>query len=129
MLDTNTCVFIMNGNEAVRNAFIREQPFDLAISAVVLAELQFGVENSARREKNMATLQAFHATVDTLPFDSDAAVEYGRIRAGLQKTGMLIGSLDMLIAAHAKSRGLILVTNNTREFERVAGLKLTDWLG
>lgn len=129
MLDTSTCVFAMNNNASVRGRFIAEYGRGLCISAITAAELWFGVENSGRPEKNAETLWAFLAAVEIIPFDTMAAVEYGRVRARLKRAGAPIGSLDMLIAAHAVSLGLTLVTNNTREFERVHGLDLEDWLG
>jgi len=128
MLDTNICIFAINKNAAVRACFVAEYPFGIAISAITEAELWFGVENSAKPEKNAETLRVFLTTVETLPFDTLAAAEYGRIRAGLKSAGTPIGERDTLIAAHAKSLGLKLVTNNTREFKRVEGLVLEDWL-
>jgi tRNA(fMet)-specific endonuclease VapC len=128
MLDTNTCVFVMNNVVSVRDRFLAEYPHGLCVSAITEAELWFGVENSSRLEKNTETLMAFLATVDTMPFDTVAAAAYGRVRAELKRVGTLIGSMDMLIAAHAMSLGLTLVTNNTREFGRVAGLSIVDWL-
>ena len=128
MLDTNTCVFIINGNATVRARFVEEYSFGLVISAITEAELWFGVENSVRAEKNTETLRAFLATVDILPFDTIAAAEYGRVRAKLKRAGTPIGDRDSLIAAHAKALGLTLVTNNSREFRLVEGLPLEDWL-
>jgi tRNA(fMet)-specific endonuclease VapC len=100
----------------------------IAVSSITLAELAFGVENSTARERNRNTLLAFSTLVEILPFDVPASAEYGRIRTSLAKKGLPIGTLDTLIAAHAKSLNLILVTNNTREFRRVDGLSLEDWL-
>ncbi|MDR1571654.1 MAG: PIN domain-containing protein, partial [Clostridiales Family XIII bacterium] len=98
------------------------------ISSITLAELEFGVSNSKSHERNRNALLAFSTLVEILPFDIQASAEYGEIRAALEKKGMPIGALDTLIAAHAKSRGLTLVTNNTREFRRVEGLFLEDWM-
>jgi tRNA(fMet)-specific endonuclease VapC len=100
----------------------------IAISVVTLAELEFGVANSGAYERNRTALLAFATLVEILPFDVPASVEYGRIRAALAKKGLPIGALDTLIAAHAKSSNLTLVTNNTREFRRVDGLSVEDWL-
>lgn len=99
----------------------------IAISSITLAELQYGVQASANIEKNTISLYKFLSIVEILDFDSSAAIEYGKIRADLRKKGSPIGNMDMLIAAHAKSENLIIVTHNTREFERVEGLKLEDW--
>jgi len=128
MLDTNTCIFAINGNHSVRLRFMREYPSGLAVSAISEAELWYGVENSSCPEKNIEILLTFLTTVETLPFDTLAAAEYGRVRTTLKRGGKLIGERDTLIAAHAKSTGLTLVTNNTREFERVEGLLIEDWM-
>jgi tRNA(fMet)-specific endonuclease VapC len=127
MLDTNTCIFAMKKNAAVVSRFVAEQPFGVAISAVTEAELWFGVENSANPARNARTLHAFLAAVETLPFDTLAAVEYGRVRFKLKQAGTPIGDRDTLIAAHAKAEGLTVVTNNVREYGRVEGLPVEDW--
>ena len=127
MLDTNTCIFTINGNPAVRLNFTREYSGGLAISSITEAELWYGIENSAAPEKNTIVLHTFLLTVETLPFDSLAAAEDGRVRAALKKAGTPIGGPDTLIAAHAKSLKLTLVTNNTRDFGRVSGLAFEDW--
>jgi len=118
----------MNKNAKVCARFITEYPFGMAVSAITEAELWFGVENSAKPEKNAETLRSFLATVEILPFDTLAAAEYGRVRVKLKQAGMPIGDRDTFIAAHAKALGLTLVTNNTREFQRVEGLLLENWL-
>ncbi len=100
----------------------------VSISAITLAELEHGVEKSAYPEKNAVALAQFLSIIDVLPFDDSAAMEYGRICAHLQRRGTPIGVMDNLIAAHAKAEKLILVTNNTREFERVPGLELENWV-
>jgi tRNA(fMet)-specific endonuclease VapC len=127
LLDTNTCIFMMKDTPSVLAQFSAKREDGIAISAITLAELEFGVSNSATVDKVRTKLIAFLTLVDVLPFDSDSTAEYGRIRVALQKQGQSIGQLDMLIAAHAKSQRLILVTNNTREFSRIDGLKLEDW--
>jgi tRNA(fMet)-specific endonuclease VapC len=127
MLDTNMCIFAINGDTSVRARFICEYPFGLVISAITEAELWFGIENSAKPEKNADVLRTLLATVEILPFDTIAAAEYGRVRAELKRAGTPIGDRDTLIAAHAKSAGLTLVTNNTKEFGCVIGLALEDW--
>ena len=127
MLDTNTCIFTINGNAAARARFVAEYSSGLSISAITEAELWFGIENSLAPEKNAETLRAFLATVEILPFDTLIAAEYGRVRTKLKRAGTPIGDRDTLIAAHAKALGLTLVTNNTREFKRVEGLALEDW--
>jgi len=128
MLDTNTCAFAINNNSVVCSRFAAEQPYGLSISAITEAELWFGVENSAFPEKNERKLRFFLMAVEILPFDTLAASEYGRVRVKLKRAGTPIGDRDTLIASHAKALGLTLVTNNTREFSRVEGLPLEDWL-
>ena len=128
MLDTNICAFAINGNPVVCSRFATEQPAGLGISAITEAELWFGAQNSAFPEKNEKKLRYFLMTVEILPFDTLAAAEYGRVRMKLKRAGTPIGDRDTLIAAHAKALGLTLVTNNTREFGRVEGLPLEDWL-
>ena len=127
MLDTNTCIFAMNGVAPVRSRFVREYHSGLSISAISEAELWYGVENSAHSERNADILRAFLATVEILPFDTFAAAEYGRVRAKLRRAGTPIGDRDTLIAAHVKAAGMTLVTNNIGEFERVEGLTIEDW--
>ena len=100
----------------------------MCISAVTLAELLHGVEKSERRERNRAAVEDFGARLDVLPYGDKAAAHYGEIRAGLERKGTPIGVNDLHIAAHARSEGLTLVTNNMREFERVEGLRLVNWL-
>jgi tRNA(fMet)-specific endonuclease VapC len=109
--------------------FRSAQSDGIAISSITLAELEFGVSNGKAYERNRNALLAFSTLVEILPFDIPASAEYGKIRAALEKAGTLIGALDTLIAAHAKSLNLTLVTNNTREFQRVEGLSIADWLG
>jgi tRNA(fMet)-specific endonuclease VapC len=128
MLDTNIVVYAKNNRpEAVRMRMSRFNPDDLCISSIALAELECGVFNSSDPGRNQLALSLFLASLEIVPFDDAAALEYGRIRADLKRKGALIGANDLLIAAHAKSLALTLVTNNTREFERVEGLAIEDW--
>ena len=128
MLDTNIVAFAKNNRpEIVLERMRRFDPGDLCVSVVTLAELEYGVFNSSNPERNQLALTLFLANIDVIPFDDDAAVEYGRIRADLKRKGTPIGANDLMIAAHAKSLGMTLVTNNTREFARVEGLMLEDW--
>ena len=128
MLDTNICIFaIRNRSQKVLDR-IRENMFSgLCISAITLAELMHGVEKSLYPDRNRAALLQFLSILDVLPFDDGAAIEYGKICADLQHKGTPISPMDMLIAGHAKVEKLTLVTNNTREFARVADLRLEDW--
>ncbi|MDR2088060.1 MAG: type II toxin-antitoxin system VapC family toxin [Clostridiales Family XIII bacterium] len=127
LLDTNICIFTMKQVPGVVERFRSARKAGIAISSVTLAELEFGVYNSKAPERNRNALLAFSTLVKILPFDIPASSEYGKIRAALGKAGTPIGALDTLIAAHAKSLKLILVTNNTREFRRVEGLFVEDW--
>lgn len=129
ILDTNICVYIIKRKpESVLNKLHACLDDGMAISTITLAELMYGVEASLYPEKNAIALQQFLSIVHVLPFDDDAAVAYGKICATLRRQGTPIGPMDMLIAAHAKASGLIVVTNNIREFERVEGLGLENWV-
>jgi tRNA(fMet)-specific endonuclease VapC len=107
---------------------MQHDPEELCISAITMAELEFGVSKSSRPAQNRMALIAFLSRIRVLPFDADAAREYGDIRQDLTQKGSLIGANDLLIAAHARALGLTLVTNNTREFERVERLTLENWV-
>lgn len=128
MLDTNICIYAMkNRPEKVLERLKRELNNGICVSSITLAELEYGMKNSSNPAKNEQSLLKFLFPLSVLPFGTTAASEYGEIRAYLQKRGTLIGPLDMLIAGHARAEGLILVTNNVREFERVPGLELENW--
>lgn len=127
MLDTNMCIYAQKKNESVLSKIKEHWEEGLAISSITLAELEYGVKASAAPEKNSIALMKFLSIVEILPFDTGAAEEYGNICAYLKKKGRPIGTMDMLISAHAKSEGLTIVTHNTREFERVPDLMLEDW--
>lgn len=127
MLDTNICIFtIKNRPQNVRDAFNRQHG-RLCISSVTLMELIYGAEKSAAPEKNLHVIEGFAARLEVLDYDDEAAIHSGQLRAELARAGTPIGPYDQLIAGHARSRGLILVTNNVREFERVPGLRIEDW--
>jgi len=127
LLDTNICIALLRHDPAASAAFRYKRKEGVGISAIVLAELEHGVHKSQLAAKNRAALMSFLPTLDVLPFDQSAAYSFGVIAADLYGRGQAIGPMDMLIAAHAKAEGLILVTNNTREFSRVEGLALEDW--
>lgn len=129
MLDTNMIIYAMNSKpERLTKLFKRFGKNDLCISAITMAELEYGVSNSSKAEENRDSLYMFVSGIEIMPFDTVAAREYGDIRADLRLKGSPIGANDMLIAAHARSLGLTLVTNNIREFARVEGLKVENWL-
>lgn len=128
MLDTNICIYAMkNKPEKVLQRLKEEINDGVCISSITLAELEYGMKHSSNPAKNEQALLRFLLPFDVLPFGAAAASEYGEIRAYLQKAGTPIGAMDMLIAAHAKSEDIVLVTNNTRRFERVVGLELENW--
>jgi len=129
MLDTNICIYaIKKKYESVLEKLNENRFLGVFISSITLSELEYGVANSMYPEKNAVALVEFLSVIKVVPFDEFAAKEYGIIKTDLKKRNCLIGPLDTLIAAHAKSSDLILATNNTREFSRVQGLKLENWV-
>ncbi len=128
LLDTNICIYIIKKKPAhVFEKFKTLEIGSIGISGITLAELRYGIMKSSNIEKNSEALERFLTPLDIVDFDSNAAKEYGKIRADLEKKGTPIGPLDMLIASHAKSLNLTLVTNNEREFSRVSELKVENW--
>lgn len=129
MLDTNICIYsIKHKPESVFRRLQEHDPSEICISSVTYAELVHGVEKSQAVEKNRLALALLLANIEILDFDTLAAEAYGKIRADLEKGGTSIGPLDMMIAGHAKSLDYCIVTNNTKEFSRVRGLKLENWV-
>ncbi|HNR30042.1 MAG TPA: type II toxin-antitoxin system VapC family toxin [Candidatus Hydrogenedentes bacterium] len=129
LLDTNICIeLIRRRNAKVLGRLRRHAVGEVAISTITLAELAYGVEKSARPEQNRIALSLFCAPLDILLFDDAAATAYGVVRADLERKGRPIGPMDLLIAAHALSAGLVLVTNNEREFRRARGLRVENWV-
>lgn len=129
MLDTNICIYAMkNKPEKVLQRLKDELNRGVCISSITLAELEYGMKRSSDPMKNEQALLRFLAPLSILPFGSAAASEYGEIRAFLQRSGMPIGPLDMLIAGHARAENMVLVTNNVREFERVPDLEIENWV-
>lgn len=127
LLDTNLCIRVLRDRpEALREKFNAEAS-SLCISSIVLYELLYGAAKSARPAENRHAVEAFGARLEVLDFDVDAAGHAGDIRAELERQGKPIGSYDLLIAGHARSRGLIVVTGNLAEFRRVEGLRCEDW--
>jgi len=127
MLDTNIVIYtIKNRPSKVRESFKLHQG-QMCISSVTLGELVFGAEKSSQVERNLADIEGLTARLVVLPFDEAAATHFGQLRAELYRQGNPIGPYDMMIAGHARARGLILVTNNPNEFERVPGLRIENW--
>lgn len=128
MLDTNICIYaIKNKPVAVLEHIKRHKPDELCISSITYAELCCGVEKSSAVEQNKIALMLLLANIEILEFDAYASESYGKVRSLLEKNGTPIGSLDMLIASHAKATGCVLVTNNVKEFQRVDGLSIENW--
>ena len=128
MMDTNTCIFLMKNVPKVVAEFTAKRSQGVVISSITASELYFGVHNSPTPQKLALLLANFLVGVPVVDYSAAAGDSYGRIRAALKRKGLLMGELDMLIAAHAKSLNLVLATNNTGEFSRVSGLTIEDWL-
>ena len=128
LLDTNVCVDYLSGRyPRVVERIQKSSPEDLGLSSVVVAELRYGADHSARRRGNHARVDVLVEEIECLDFDLRAAASYGRVRDRLEVSGTPIGPNDMLIAAHALSRGLTVVTDNVAEFGRVKGLRVESW--
>jgi tRNA(fMet)-specific endonuclease VapC len=128
LIDTNICIYIMNKLPAeVIKKFKQFELGEIGLSTITVSELQYGVAKSIHREKNQQRLEEFIAPLEILTYDEPAARTYGHIRFQLEKRGQPIGPLDLLIAAHALSQNLILITNNDKEFKRIKNLKVENW--
>jgi tRNA(fMet)-specific endonuclease VapC len=128
MLDTNICIYVMkNYPQDLQDKFnsLAEQ---ICISSITLGELHYGAEKSARRADNLTAIEHFVARLDVLPFDAKAAAHYGQLRAELERAGTPCGPHDMHIGGHARSEGLIVVTTNLREFSRMPGVRVENWV-
>jgi len=128
LLDTNICIYIINNKPLkVVNHIKKLKPYQIKLSAISLAELEYGVSKSRNRNENRRALVHFASAFDILAFDDRDAEVYGLLRADLEKKGRVIGPYDMEIAAQAITRKLILVSNNTAEFSRIPHLRLENW--
>lgn len=128
MLDTNLCIRVLRDRPPGLRGRFNVEAGALCISTVTLAELLHGAAKSARPAEQRHEVERLIGRLEVLPFDEDAAGHYGEIRADLERRGSIIGPYDLMIAAHARSRGLIVVTGNLGEFRRVDGLRSEDWL-
>ena len=128
LLDTNIIIYTMKNRPRQIKKQFKQYQDQLSISTVTLGELVFGAEHSQQQERNLADMEAMVSRLEVLPFENKAAYHFGQIRAALYNIGKPIGPYDMMIAGQARSSGLILVTNNTREFERVPGLHIENWI-
>ena len=128
LLDTDICVYIMKDRPLpVRARMAKLHKTEAGMSVVSYLELSYGAWKSVRREDNLKKIEELRELISVLPLDLDVAHHFGRIRADLERQGTPIGSYDLMIAAHALSLDLTLVTNNTREFARIEGLRLENW--
>lgn len=128
MLNTNLCIRVIRDRPSGLRARFNAEASGLCISDVVLYELLYGAERSARPAESRQTVERFAARLSVLPYDSEAAAHTANIRTDLERRGLPIGAYDLMIAGHARSRGLVVVTGNLREFDRVEGVRSEDWL-
>ena len=129
LLDTNICIYIAKHHPAaVRERFALHDADELAMSIITLGELRFGAEKSQSRVKALASVQHLEERIQVAPLTMQTGIHYGQIRAALERRGQPIGNNDLWIAAHARAEGWIVVTNNEREFQRVEGLQVENWV-
>ncbi|MGB3224334.1 MAG: type II toxin-antitoxin system VapC family toxin [Desulforhopalus sp.] len=128
MLDTNIVIYVIKRRPLEILEVFNAHAGQMCISSITLAELLHGVEKSSMISKNLRKVEDFVSRLEVLPYENTAASHYGDIRANLEKKGTIIGVNDLHLAAHARSEGLVLVSNNVREFERVEGLRLENWI-
>jgi tRNA(fMet)-specific endonuclease VapC len=127
MIDTNIVIYTLKNRPAKVRAAFKKHSGEMCLSSVSMGELIYGAEKSARVEHNLSIIEGLGARLKVESFDMKAAMHFGQLRAELAKSGKLIGPYDMMIAGHARALGLILVTNNRREFDRVSGLRVENW--
>ena len=129
LLDTNTCIYFLNRtSERIISQFKRFSPSGIKLPSIPVAELFYGAEKSKAKKKNRAIVENFVSTFEIIPFDEKSCKIYARIRASLEKSGVPIGPMDLLIASISLANNFILVTNNIKEFRRIKGLKLENWV-
>lgn len=128
LVDTNILIFLCNlKSRKLEDRFKKHHPEEFLVSSITVGELIYGVNKSRQKIKNLEAILKILSPFVVIDFDSKDAWKYGEIRAGLESKGKAIGGNDIMIAAQAKRRGLILITNNTREYKRIHGLKVEDW--
>ena len=129
LLDTNTCIYFLNrSSERIISQFKKYSPSEITLSSITVAELFYGAEKSKARKKNWAVVEDFVSNFDILPFDEKSCQIYAKTRASLEKAGVPIGPMDLLIASISLANNFVLVTNNIKEFRRIKGLKLENWV-
>lgn len=130
MLDTNICIgLIRQKPQKLIGRLMQCEPGDVGVSSITIAELAHGAYKSNQVEQNLSALDQFLLPIEVVDFDQRASSTYGFVRAHLEKEGKIIGSMDLLIGAHALSLGVVLVTNNVIEFQRIPKLRIEDWMG
>ena len=127
MLDTDICIYVMKNHPTELRERFNRLAEQLRISSITLAELYYGAEKSARKLENVEAVEEFASRLDVLAFSPKAARHYGQLRTDLERAGTPAGAHDTLIGAHARAEGLIVVTNNVREFERMPGIRVENW--
>jgi len=129
LLDTNTCIYFLNrSSDKIISKMKSLSPADIKLNTITIAELLFGAEKSRFRKKNREAVREFIRHFEQLPFDDECCSHYARIRASLEKMGSPSGPMDLLIASITLAHGLVLVTNNVKEFRRIKGLSLENWI-
>lgn len=128
MLDTNICIYVIKQRDPKLAQKFNQLAEQLCISSITLGELHYGAEKSAKRLQNLQEIEDFASRLEVLPFSVKAAAHYGEIRNELERKGKPVGAYDVLIGAHARSEGLTVVTNNSREFNRMPGLRVENWV-
>lgn len=129
LLDTNICIYIIKKKpEEVIKRFLKMKPDSIGISSITVSELYYGVAKSTKPNENTIALEQFILPLTVINYNKEDSISYGKLRARLEQKGKLIGAMDMLIAAQALNRDLILVTNNEREFKKVEGLSTENWV-
>ena len=129
LLDTNICIYIIKKKPVeVIKRFLKMKPDSIGISSITVSELYYGIAKSSKPNENTIAFEQFILPLTVLDFNKDDSIAYGRLRAKLEQKGKLIGAMDMLIAAQALSRDLITVTNNEREFKKIEGLSVENWV-
>ena len=128
LVDTNILIFLCNSkSKLLEDKFKSHDPEEFSVSSITVGELIYGVNKSRYRDRNLQAILKILSPFKIIDFDSRDGWEYGEIRAELEKKGTIIGGNDLMISAQARRRGLIMVTNNTREYRRVSGLQVEDW--
>ena len=129
LLDTNTCIYFLNrSSERIISQFKKFSPSDTKLPSITVAELFYGAEKSKARKRNWGIVENFVSNFEIIPFDVKSCEIYAKIRASLEKTGIPIGPMDLLIASISITNNFVLVTNNIKEFRRIKGLKLENWV-